>query len=375
MSSFRDSEKGHANDVAGSSLESADKSFLDADARRLAELGYTQDMRRKFSVWSVLAVGFSVTNSWFGISAALVTGINSGGPVLVIYGIIAIFLVSIGVGVSLSELASAFPSAGGQYYWSSVLASKRYSKFASYLTGWFAWSGALFTSSSIALSVAFATTGCYQLSHPDFTIEAWHVVVAYQVINVFAFFFNCYGKTLPLVSSISLYTSLISFAVLLMTVPAVAPTHQDAKFVFATFINNTGWNQGGIAFIVGLVNTNWAFACLDCATHLAEEVAQPERMIPIAILGTVGIGFVTAWFFGISMFFSIVGNFQDLVESATGVPVLELFHHALVNRTTSVAGAVVLESFIVATGIGCLTASHTCKSALTGEEESISLTF
>jgi len=53
-------------------------------------MGYVQDMKRNYSVWSVLGVGFSLTNSWFGISAALVTGINSGGPVLIIYGIILI---------------------------------------------------------------------------------------------------------------------------------------------------------------------------------------------------------------------------------------------------------------------------------------------
>ena len=167
MASLDESEKGYGIEVASSPNASPRKPSLDADALRLAQLGYSQDMRRKFSVWSVLAVGFSVTNSWFGISAGLVTGINSGGPVLVIYGIIIIFLVSISVGISLSELASAFPSAGGQYYWSSVLAPPRYSKFASYLTGMFAWAGAIFTSASIALSVAFATVGSYQLSHPD----------------------------------------------------------------------------------------------------------------------------------------------------------------------------------------------------------------
>lgn len=58
---------------------------IDADVAKLAEMGYSQDMERKFSVW--------LTNSWFGISAALVTGINSGGPMLIVYGIIIIALI------------------------------------------------------------------------------------------------------------------------------------------------------------------------------------------------------------------------------------------------------------------------------------------
>jgi choline transport protein len=166
--------------------------------------------------------------------------------------------------------------------------------------------------------------------------------------NIFCFFFNCYGKALPHVAKATLWISLLSFAVILITVPSVAPTHQHAKFVFATFINNTGWEQGGIAFIVGLVNTNWSFACLDAATHLAEEVHRPEKMVPIAIMGTVGIGFVTSWFF------------SDILTTATLVPILEVFYKALNHK----AGAIVLESLIIATGLGCLIASHTWQSRL-----------
>jgi choline transport protein len=67
-------------------VETTRDSSIDPDALKLAEMGYTQDLNRNFSVWSVLGVGFSLTNSWFGISAALITGINSGGPLLIIYG-------------------------------------------------------------------------------------------------------------------------------------------------------------------------------------------------------------------------------------------------------------------------------------------------
>lgn len=191
-------------------------------------------------------------------------------------------------------------------------------------------------------------------------IERWMVFVAYQFVNIICFFFNCYGKTLPVVATVALWTSLISWFVTLVTVPATAPTHQHAEFVFATFINNTGWKEGGIAFIVGLVNTNWGFACLDCATHLAEEVHRPERMVPIAIMGTVAIGFVTGWFWSLAMFFSIVGDFQEIVATSTLVPILELFYRAVGNK----GGAIALEAMIVATAFGCLVASHTWQSRL-----------
>lgn len=90
---------------------------------------------------------------------------------------------------------------------------------------------------------------------------------------------------------------------------------------------------------------------------LAEEVANPERIIPIAIMGTVGIGFVTSWFFSLSMFFSM-NDLPSLL--AADVPILELFHQALQSRV----GAVILEVLVIATGIGCQIASHTWQSRL-----------
>lgn len=185
------------------------------------------------------------------------------------------------------------------------------------------------------------------------------MVVAYELVNLFCFFFNCYGKVLPTVANAALYTSLFSFLIILIVVPAKAPTHQEAQFVFANFVNNTGWASNGIGFIVGLINTNWAFACLDCATHMAEEVPRPERTVPFAIMGTVAIGFVTSWFFSIAMFFSMQ-NLDDLFNTPTLVPTLELFNQALGTW----GGAIVLESLIIATAIGCLIASHTWQSRL-----------
>ncbi|KAL8754704.1 MAG: hypothetical protein Q9199_004152 [Rusavskia elegans] len=336
-----------------------DMKSLDSDAQKLATMDSSQDLRRNQSVLSVLGVGFALTNSWFGISAALVTGINSGGPILIVYGLIFVALISTCVGISLSELASAYPNAGGQYFWTSELAPRRYANFASYLTGWFAWAGSIFASASLMLAVGSAGVGCWQLAHPDFVIQLWHVFLAYQVVNIFVFFFNCYGRILPTLGKLAFWTSLLSFFIILVAVPSKAPTHQEAKFVFANFVNNTGWKQSGIAFLVGLINVNWCFVGLDCATHLSEEIHRPEKMIPIAILGTVAIGTVTSWSYSIALFFSMK-DVDSLVDTATGVPILALFYQAIGNK----GGAIALEALIMATGIGCGISCHTWQSRL-----------
>ncbi|PWW73672.1 hypothetical protein C7212DRAFT_284584 [Tuber magnatum] len=331
----------------------------DSDAVKLAEMGYTQDLERNFSKWSLLGVSFALTNSWFGISASLVTSINSGGPIVTVYGIILIALINGCVGISLAELVSAMPNSGGQYYWVSVLAPQRHMKFLSYLTGAIGYAGSIFTCASVALAIGSALMGMIQMNHPDLVIERWMVFIAYQVFNLCAWFFNCYGKALPKIGSFFLYVSLTSFTVITITVLATSSPKQNAKFVFANFVNNTGWDSNAIAFIVGLINPNWSFACLDSATHLAEEVPRPERSIPFAIIGTVVIGFVTAFLYSIAMFFSMT-NLDELVNTATLVPVLELYRQA----TGSKPAAIFLEFLICFTGLGCQIATHTWQARL-----------
>ncbi|KAF5003448.1 hypothetical protein FDECE_9998 [Fusarium decemcellulare] len=323
------------------------------------QVGQNEELRRNFSLWSVMGISFSLANSWFGISTALVTGINSGGPVQLIYGTILVSVVCGAIGVCLAELASAMPNAGGQYFWTSRLASPRYARFASYLTGWISWAGSLFTCASIALGVGNLALGCIKMAHPDLEVKPWMTFVSYQITHITCALFNISSHALPKVTFITLWTSIISFLVIILVVPIKSPTHQSTRFVFAEFINRTGWSSDGIAYIVGLINPNWAFNGLDCATHMAEEVFEPERIVPIAILGTVGIGFVTAWLFSIGMMFSI-NDFDKVSETATGVPILELFYQALDSQ----AGAIVLCSLIVLTGCGCLIASHTWQARL-----------
>ena len=142
-------------------------SAADADADRLADMGYSQDMTRNFGVISLIGVAFCMSNSWWGISASLITGISSGGTVLIIYGLIWISLISTCVGASLSELASAMPNAGGQYFWAYELAPRKYARFASYITGWFGYAGAIFACASVALSLGSAGVGMWKLGHPD----------------------------------------------------------------------------------------------------------------------------------------------------------------------------------------------------------------
>ncbi|GMM55873.1 Hnm1 protein [Maudiozyma humilis] len=317
-------------------------------------------LRKAFSLWSILGVGFGLTNSWFGISASMITGITSGGPMMIVYGIIIVACISICIGISLGELSSAYPHAGGQFYWTLKLAPKKHKRFAAYLCGSFAYAGSVFTSASTTLSVATELVGMYALTHPEFIPKRWHIFVCFEILHLFLMLFNCYGKSLPLISSSSLYISLLSFFTITVTVLACSSgKFNDAKFVFATFYNETGWKNAGIAFIMGLINPAWSFSCLDCATHMAFEVEKPERVIPTAIIGTVCIGFITSFCYVIAMFFSL-RDLDALLASTTGAPILDIYNQALGNK----GGAIFLGCLVLFTSFGCVIACHTWQARL-----------
>lgn len=331
------------------------------DDAELIEMGYKPEMRRNFSAWSLLGIGFGLTNSWFGISASLITSISSGGPLMIVYGIIIIASVSTFIGITLSELVSGYPNSGGQYYWTLVLAPKKHARFWAYMCGAMAWAGSVFSSTSVSLSIAQTILGMYAIMQgTDFVVKKWMVFVTFQLVNFVTFLFNCYGKILPAIAKTALYVSLLSYLVITITVLAKSSGHyQSPHFVFVEFDNQTGWSSSAIAFICGLINPNWCFSCLDCATHMAEEAHEPERKIPFAIMGTVAIGFLTSFTYVIAMFFSIQ-NFDDILNSNTGVPILDIYYQAVKNRS----GTMVLSTLFLLTAWGCNISGQTWMARL-----------
>jgi choline transport protein len=344
------------------SLHSEERGIIEETTITALGDGYTHDLRKNFNIWSLLGVGFGLTNSWFGISASLVAGISSGGPMMIIYGIMIIACISTCIGISLSELVSAFPeNSGGQYYWTFQLAPPKYKRFWAYMCGSMAWFGSIFTSASVTISIASGIVGMYNLGRGLNKLpETWEVFVAFEILNLFIALFNIWEKPLPAFSATALYTSLFSFVVITLTVLICARGQfADAEFVFVTFNNGTGWSSSAIAFIVGLINPAWSFSCLDCATHMAEEIYQPERKIPISILSTVAIGFVTSFTYAIAMSFSIK-DLDAILNSTTGVPILDIYYQALGNKH----GALFLEALVMLTAFGCNISSQTWQARL-----------
>lgn len=85
----------------------------------------------------MIGFAFSIVSCWSALGGVLIIGVLSGGPPVMIWGWVAISVLTLAVAYSMAEMCSAYPVAGGQYSWVAILAPKKWARGMSYLCGWF----------------------------------------------------------------------------------------------------------------------------------------------------------------------------------------------------------------------------------------------
>src|SRR4029077_9212768 len=108
----------------------------ESDVEQLHRLGYAQELARRMSTFSNFAVSFTIISILSGCLTLYAYGMNTGGPIIMNIGwpLVGIFVTL--VGLSMAEVASTYPTAGGLYYWAAKLGGKNGAAW-SWFTGWF----------------------------------------------------------------------------------------------------------------------------------------------------------------------------------------------------------------------------------------------
>lgn len=95
-------------------MKSVDPGRLD-DETQLQALGHKGEMKRNFSLLSMLGLAFAILNSWTALSSSLGLALGSGGSTSVIWGLVTAGICNLSLAASMAEFLSAYPTAGGQY--------------------------------------------------------------------------------------------------------------------------------------------------------------------------------------------------------------------------------------------------------------------
>ena len=255
-----------------------------SDEERLAELGYKQDLNRAWSGFSNFAISFTIISVLAGCFTTYGQGWNNGGPIAISWGWPIICGLILFIAWSMSELVSAYPTAGGIYWWASELGGKTWGWF----TGWFNLVGLVGVVASVDYGAATflnATLALY-----DFHIfgmrfsDSAHILgetfllfvlilLLHALINIFS------SPLVAMFNNISVWWHVVGVLVVIGILVFVPDNHQSVDFVFTERINNSGFADGAVGggmfwlyvLPLGFLLTMYTQTGYDASAHVSEE--------------------------------------------------------------------------------------------------------
>ena len=332
---------------------------LSSDEQRLAELGYKQELRRGWSGFSNFAISFSIISVLAGCFTTYGQAWNNGGPIAISIGWPVISLLILCVAFSMSELASAYPTAGGIYYWASKMGGPVWGWF----TGWFNLIGLVAVVASVDYIAAtfvqsllglynvnfifnFASTNAHYNAHVAFALFVIILIVG-GLINVFS------SHLVSLFNNVSVWWHVIGVAVIVVILIAVPSHHQSFSFVFGHTINNSGFNHDMFWWYVlplGFLLTMYTITGYDASAHVSEETHGADMSAPKGVWRSVFYSAVIGYIVLLAITFAAIKP-SAMTGSATAIPI---FTSAL---SSAGAKAVILISTVgqLFCGVACLT--------------------
>jgi amino acid transporter len=249
-----------------------------ADEKRLAELGYSQELSRTWTGFQNFAISFTIISILAGCFTTYFQAWNNGGPVAISWGWPLISALILIIGFCMSELVSAYPTAGGIYWWASKLGGPAWGWF----TGWFNLIGLIAVTASVDYGAAtFMNTlfGLFDFNlfngvetgksflHGTFFLFLV-ILTVHATINILG------SHLVARVNSISVWWHVVGVAVILVVLVLVPDKHASVDFVFTERINNSGFGSGMFWVYVlplGFLLTQYTITGFDSCAHVSEE--------------------------------------------------------------------------------------------------------
>jgi len=334
-------------------------SIQSADEQRLAELGYKQELNRGWSGFSNFAISFTIISVLAGCFTTYGQAWNNGGPIAISWGWPIICALILLVAFSMSELVSAYPTAGGIYWWAAKLGGPAYGWF----TGWFNLIGLVGVVASVDYGAATflnASLGLYDVSllgldFADGTSVLKETFLLFALILLLHALINIFSSPLvALFNRISVFWHVIGVVIIIAILVFVPDSHQSADFVFTERINNSGFGNGMFWFYVlplGFLLTMYTQTGYDASAHISEETNDAANNAAKGVWRSVFWSAVGGWFVLLAITFAATD--VSAINEAGGSS-LAIFDLAL---SSSAEKAVVLIATIgqLFCGMACVT--------------------
>jgi len=302
----------------------------DADRARLNELGYAQELNRKMGWFSNFAISFSIISVLAGGTTTYYLAGLAGGPMMITLGWIIVGFFVLLVGMSMAEIVSVYPTAGGLYYWSAKLARNN-GPMWSWFTGWFNLLGQIGVIASVDYALALFTGYFIKLYDEDFLLTSKTVFVIFAIMLTLHGLINSRGVTLvKILGDISVWWHVVGVAII-FAVLFFAPDNNEGFGFILDFNNATGWTNNGngshipgiYACLIGLLLAQYTITGFDASAHVSEETTDSGRSASIAIVRAIYVSAIAALILNVAMLQATPkGLFNDIILGADGFYVL-----------------------------------------------------
>lgn len=244
---------------------------VNQDIHELENIGYEQELRRSFSLVSMIGFCFSILSCWAAISGTLTEAMENGGPAALVWGWLGVSIFSLFVAASMGEICSSYPVSGGQYSWVLLLGKgTKWGHGLSYITGCIQLAGLLCMGSTALYMIGQFIAGMAVLNSPaeSFEKQSWQVALICWAMCTVSLCVNLFGNSIMRYISVAgLWVSLGGFLLITIVVLAVSEEKQTASFVFTAYIDDSGWNSLGMVVIMGILQSAYSMCCYDAPTH------------------------------------------------------------------------------------------------------------
>jgi amino acid transporter len=285
-------------------------------------------------LWANMALGFTYLSPLVGVYSLFAYSLSIGGPPA-IWWIVIVGVGQLLVSLVFGEVVSQYPLAGGIYPWTRRLWNRRYAWIVSWIYIW----------AVIVTITAVAEFGGGFVA-ALFGMEATPAVILGTAVAllVVAFAVNYSGtRTLARIAQVGLAAELIGVIALglfLLLFRREQP--------FSVFFDSLGAGGGdgyvGV-FLAASLSGLFLFYGFEACGDVAEEVADPARQIPRAMILTILVG-------GVSGFLSYAGyvlaapDLQAIVNGEDADPIPSILESSLGTAGSKVFLVVIVVAFL-----------------------------
>ncbi|PSK38471.1 Choline transport protein [Elsinoe australis] len=328
------------------SFNSSDRSMeyegTPKDRQDMTRMGKQQLFRRNFQFVPIFGFSTILMCTWELVLTGASYVLPNGGPAALVW---MFFVAAIGFGfviISMAEMASMAPTAGGQYHWISEFAPPSYQKVLSYTVGWLTVLGWQSATAGASFAMGSQIQGVLTLDYSSYSPQPWHATGITIIAVTFGALFNTFlAKRLPFIEAIMLFVHIFGFFAIMIPLWVLAPKTPHEE-VWTRFQQTSNWPSMGVAALVGLVGPTLTLVGPDSAVHMAEEIKDASRILPRAMMCAWALNGLTGWIMSITFAYCL-GPLEDALAPSYNFAYIGTFYTA----TGSVHGTTVMASVIL----------------------------